>query len=43
VGIAWLNAMLDEVWTGRGAFPGIGSGFLLAVPSHHGNGVFRSP
>ncbi|WP_292364382.1 AAA family ATPase [Mesorhizobium sp.] len=24
-GIAWCNRVLDEVWAGRGAFPGIGS------------------
>jgi hypothetical protein len=34
--IAWLNAVLDEVWAGRGAFPGIGSVLrYLGCPQGH--------
>jgi exodeoxyribonuclease V alpha subunit len=35
-GISWCNAMLDEVWAGRGAFPGIGSvlRYLGCVQGH---------
>lgn len=34
--IAWLNAVLDEVWAGRGAFPGLGSVLrYLGCPQGH--------
>jgi hypothetical protein len=34
--IAWCNGVLDEVWTGRGAYPGIGSvlRYLGCVQGH---------
>lgn len=33
--IAWLNEALDEVWAGRGAYPGIGA-LLRALGCDHG-------
>jgi hypothetical protein len=40
--ISWCNAILDEVWAGRGAFPGIGSvlRYLGCVQGHAFHATF---
>jgi hypothetical protein len=35
--VSWCNAILDEVWAGRGAYPGIGS-TLRYLGCHQGHG-----